>query len=195
MSLEYRMDSRTREAFQTDIQQFTEKEFYWGIALRYDFCERGMPCRVEEHGVDNSGRLIPGRLPNYNADKKYHFDGDDMPVYIEIKTIPEWSPWFTFKVSSLESCLEQVAQIVIPRRTHYHMLDDTGITHLLKNFPIRTDIEDFGCKPCIRVRPDTIEQMIADGLITNTPWMPTAKAYVEQMGSTLFADRKTKLVG
>jgi len=191
VSLEYRMDSRTQTAFQTDIQQFTEKEFYWGIALRYDFCERGMPCSVEEHGVDNSGQLIQGRLPNHNVDKKYHFD-DDTLAYIEIKTIPEWSPWFTFKVSSLESCLEQFAQIVVPRLTHYHMFDDIGITHLLQSFPVRTDIEEFGCKPCIRVTPEVIHKMVSDGLITKTTWTPRAAAYVEMMRPILLADRKAK---
>lgn len=191
MSINYRKDVRTLEEFEADIKQFTLKEFYWGIALRYDFCERGMVCKVEEHGVDNTGKLIPGRLPNYQVDKKYIFEDDQPPAYIEIKTIPEWSPWFTFKVSSLCGCLEQNAQIVVPRSQHYHMFDFVGIEHLLNNFPVRTDIEKFGYKPCIRVRPDVIEGMVADGLISKAEWTPRAKLYVESMRQTLLAERET----
>lgn len=191
MSLAYRMDTRTEQEFQTDIEQFTEKEFYWGIALRYDFCERGMPCSVEEHGVDNTGRLITGRLPNRNVDKKYNFEDGLPPAYIEIKTIPEWSPWFTFKVDSLENCLGQNAQIVVPRQTHYHMFGEVGLEHLLNNFDVRTDIEKFGFKPCIRVTPAIIADMVLAGMITDTAWLPKAQAYVDEMQPILFAERKT----
>lgn len=190
MSLAYRMDNRTRDAFKTDIEQFTEKEFYWGIALRYDFCERGMPCQLEEHGVDNTGRLIEGRLPNRNVDKKYVFEDDLPPAYIEIKTIPEWSPWFTFKVESLENCLDHDAQIVVPRLHKYHMFDRTGIEHFLAKFKPQK-IEKFGDKLCIRVRPDVIHDMVAGGMTTDTPWLPKAKAYIEDMKAILFAERKT----
>ena len=191
MSLEYRMDVRTLDEFETDIKQFTLKEFYWGIALRYDFCERGMTCQVEEHGVDNTGKLIPGRLPNYKVDKKYHFAADVPPAYIEIKTIPEWSPWFTFKVSALRGCIEQDAQIVVPMNQHYYMFDYVGMEHLLDNFPVRNDIAAFGYKPCIRVRSTIVEQMINDNLMAKTAWQLQAKTYIEKMRSTLFAERKT----
>jgi hypothetical protein len=71
------------------------------------------------------------------------------------------------------------------------MFDFVGIEHLLNNFPVRTDIEKFGYKPCIRVRPAVIEGMVADGLISKAEWTPRAKLYVESMRQTLLAERET----
>jgi len=187
-----RMDERTVEDFEEDIAQFTEKEFYWGIALRYDLGQLGMPCKIEEHGVDNTGELIRGRLPNHNADKIYHFMDRRSPKKVEIKTIPEWCKnFFTFKVSALKGCHAQGAYILVPRSECYYLLGKKAFVHLLKNLRVRTDIETFGLKPCVRPEMDMIEQMTDDGIITRREWKPKAREYVIRMSDILFKERKT----
>jgi hypothetical protein len=186
-----RMDNRTEEDFREDLEQFTKKEFYWGIALRYHLCETGSPCMIEEHGVDNTGRLIPGRLPNHNADKKYHFhDGREMTV--EVKTIPEWCDrYMTFKVSALKGCWNQGAYILVPKKKCLHFFGKASFLHLLQNLPARTDIRSFGNKPVVRAETYMINQMIERGMVMKKDWSPKAKEYIDSMSHILLEERRT----
>ena len=186
-----RMDNRTEEDFKEDLSQFTKKEFYWGIALRYHLCEIGLPCMIEEHGVDNTGKLIPGRLPNHNADKIYHFlNGDTMKV--EIKTIPEWcNNFMTFKVCALKGCWNQGARILVPNKSCFHMFGNDAFQHLLEKLPARTDVKSFGNKPVIRAHTPMIEDMIRKGMIMKKEWTPNASKYIDSMSHILLEERRT----
>jgi hypothetical protein len=191
--LEMRMDVRTEEDFETDIRQYTRKEFYWGIALRYYLQDIGLPCSIEEHGVDNTGRLITGRLPNHNADKIYHFkDGKEMKV--EVKTIPEWcDKYMTFKVSALKGCWNQGAYILVPKTSCFHLFGKDSFVHLLGNLEVRTDIGTFGYKPVVRAETYIINKMIDLGMVVRKEWTPRSKKYINSMRELLVEDRRTSL--
>lgn len=187
-----RMDDRTEEEFEEDIGKFTKKEFYFGIAYRYELCEIGLPCKIEEHGVDNTGKIIRGKLPNANADKIYHFLEGRPSEKVEIKTIPEYCQnYFTFKVSALKGCYAQGAYILVPRKRNYYLLGKNAFVHLLRNLPVRTDIKEFGFKPCVRAEMYMINEMIEKRMIICREWAPTAKEYVHRMADILFEKRRT----
>ena len=186
-----RMDNRTEGDFQEDLSQFTKKEFYWGIALRYHLGEIGLPCMIEEHGVDNTGKLIPGRLPNHNADKIYHFlNGETMKV--EIKTIPEWcNKFMTFKVCALKGCWNQGARILVPSKSRFHMLGKEAFEYLLEKLPTRTDVKSFGNKPIVRAFTPMIEDMVGKGMIMKKEWSPRASQYINSISHILLEERRT----
>ncbi len=186
------MDHRSEEDFKEDVSQFTEKEFYWGMSLRIHLIENGLDCRIEEHGVDNTGKLIRGRLPNANADKMFHFTSGKPPVKVEVKTIPEWcTQCFTFKTCALKGCYAQRAYILVPRSGVHYILGRTAFRHLIENLPVRTDIKTFGYKPCVRASSEMIEEMVGEGMIKKQRWSPAASKYIKKMGEILFAERKT----
>jgi len=191
-NLKYRMDDRTREDFEEDIAQFTEKEFYWGIALRFEFSQRGHPCSIEEHGVDNTGRLIEGRLPNHNADKIYRFmDGSDS-MKVEIKTIPEWcNRYHTFKVSAIKGCWDQGARILVPKSTNYWIYGKGAFEWMMDRCDSRSDIKLFGYKPCYRISTSLIRKMISDGLVVEREWTRPARKFISEMSHILLAERST----
>lgn len=188
--LKYRMDKRTREEFETDISQFTEMEFYWGIVLRFELTRRGHPCSIEEHGVDNTGRLIEGRLPNHNADKMYRFlDGSDS-LKVEIKTIPEWCNNFhTFKASAIKGCWEQGARILVPKSDLYWIYGKGAFEWIMDRCETRDDIKAFGYKPCYRLSMSLIRKMVADGLIIEREWTPPSRKFISEMSHILLAER------
>lgn len=190
--LSYRMDERTREDFQQDISQFTEMEFYWGVALRFEFSHRGHPCSIEEHGVDNTGRLIEGRLPNHNADKMYHFLDGSKSMEVEIKTIPEWCNNFhTIKVSAIKGCWEQGARILVPKSEVYWIYGKGAFEWIMDRCKSRSDIKAFGYKPCYRLSMSLIRKMVADGLVMEREWTPPARKFISEMSHILLAERKT----
>jgi len=189
--LSYRMDDRTKEEFEEDISQFTEMEFYWGIVLRFELTRRGHPCSIEEHGVDNTGRLIEGRLPNHNADKLYHFLDGSKSLHVEIKTIPEWcNKYHTFKVSAIKGCWSQGARILVPKSRTYWMYGKGAFEWMMDRCESRSDIKEFGYKPCYRLSMSLVRKMVADGLIIEREWTAPARNFVDKMRHILLAERK-----
>lgn len=190
--LKYRMDKRTKEEFQQDIAQFTEMEFYWGMVLRFELSRRGHPCSIEEHGVDNTGMLIEGRLPNHNADKLYNFLDGSESMKVEIKTIPEWCNRFhTFKVSAIKGCWYQGARILVPKSKNYWIYGKGAFEWMMDKCDSRDDIKDFGYKPCYRISMSLIRKMVSDGLVVEREWTSTARKFISNMSHILLADRKT----
>jgi hypothetical protein len=187
-----RMDNRTEEEFSEDISQFSLKEFYWGIGFRYDLCERGMPCQVLEHGVDNTGKLIRGRLPNHNADKRYVFTNGMKTMDVEIKTIPEeCTGFFTFKVSAIKGCYRHKAKILVPMMEDYHLLGNKAFFWLLENCEVRTDYKGWGGKACVRVNAWQMRCLVREGLVSYKKWMPKAKSFVNSIKHILLEERRS----
>lgn len=192
MSLESRRDHRTTEEMAEDIDQYTEKEFYFGIAYRYDLCQRGFPCEIEEHGVDNTGKLIPGRLPNHNVDKMYHFLNGMKSMLIEIKTIPKYcNDKMTFKVSALRQCLKQGGHILVPKATRYYLFGRRSFERMLERCDVVTNIRSFGYKPCVVPSMSMVNQMVYQEMVIKKDWSPKALDYVRRMDHILFAERRT----
>lgn len=188
-----RMDIRTMDEFEEDLDQFTEKEFYLGIAFRYELCARGMECEVLEHGVDNTGKLIKGRLPNHNADKMYKFKSGRKPMCVEIKTIPEYClPFhFTFKISALYSCIKQSAKILVPGENSYHLLGREAMVWILENGEISDEFEGWGGKWCSRISAWEMRCLVRDGKVTNNEWTPRAQEFIASVKDVILAERKT----
>lgn len=186
------MDNRTIDEFIEDIGQFTLKEFYWGVAFRYDLCSRGLPCKILEHGVDNTGKLIRGRLPNHNADKMYVFENGMKPMRVEIKTIPEYcNDYFTFKVSAIKGCHNQRAKILVPKRDHYYLLGNKAFFWLLENCEVRTDYKGWGGKECVRINTWQMRCLVRDGTVTQKSWAMRPFEFIERMQDILLEDRKS----
>jgi hypothetical protein len=192
MSFEERRDHRTTEEMAEDIDQYTEKEFYFGIAYRYDLCQRGFPCKIEEHGVDNTGVLIPGRLPNHNVDKIYHFRNGMNSLLIEIKTIPKYCKnKMTFKVSALRQCLKQEGYILVPKANRYYLFGSRSFKRMLSRCDVVTNLKQFGYKPCVVPSISMINQMVYEEMVIKKDWSPKALDYVRRMDHILFAERRT----
>lgn len=188
-SLDKRKDSRSLDVFEHNIKDFTEREYYWGLALRIDFCERGINCQIEEHGVDNQGNLILGRLPNYNVDKIFNFT-NGKKMHIEIKTIEEYvKNFFTFKVSSLNSCVQQNAHIIVPRSSHYYLIKNETIKEILKNYK-HAIYEKFHKKEkAVRIFTDNIENMIVYKKIIKNKWKEKAKDFILKNYNIVFRQK------
>jgi hypothetical protein len=179
-SLEIRRDNRSVDVFSENIKDFTQREYYWGIALRIDLCERGHICEIEEHGVDNDGNLILNRLPNYNVDKIFKFE-DGRQINIEIKTIPEYvRNFFTFKVSSLKSCLEQNAHVLVPKKDNYYLILNKGINEILNNYPHKIYDKFSSNDLAVRIFSKDIEKFIKEKNIAKREWKIKAKQFIHK---------------
>jgi hypothetical protein len=140
--------------------------------------------------VDNSGRLIEGRLPNHNVDKKYVFLNGMEPMHIEIKTIPEeYLNFYTFKVSAIKGCFRQNAKILVPTREFHVLMGKKSFFWLLDNCEQRTDYKGWGVKLCVRVSAWQMRRLADDGIVTENKWTPPAREFIDSVGETLFEKR------
>ena len=180
------MDDRDEDDFRKDIAQFTEKEMIYGKAMREEFSARGRPCVVGESGVDNTGAIIYGKLPNFNPDKIYTFK-DASWIYMEIKTIPEsHNKFHTFKVSALKGCLEYEAFILVPKLNYYFIYGAAAMRLMLERCDV---VPFFGGKPCVQPSMTFIKHMESEGLIIRREWTPKARKFIDGFKSILAADR------
>jgi hypothetical protein len=188
-SLDFRRDKRTIEQFANDVEDFTEREACWGVILRHDFIEKGKPCSVEEYGVDNSGRVILGRLPNSNVDKVFNFANGNKRL-IEIKTIPERvKNFFTFKISSLLTCVEQNAYIIVPRSCSYYVLSPDICDYFYKNYPHNIYKNFAFGKRAVRIYMNDIEKLIGENKIIRKQWSSGSKKLIDKNYNVLFRQR------
>jgi hypothetical protein len=188
-SLNRRKDQRSEEVFGHNIKDYTEREHVWSIALRTDFNERGLTCEVHDHGVDGTGELITDKLANYNADKKYAFEGGK-EMLIEVKTAPEWlTKFFTFKVFCLKECVAEDAWVCVPRMASYYLFEKPALQKMLK---FKHAIYR-GFSPndlAVRIPMEKINKMVDDKIAHHHSWMPKAKKHVEKNRVTLTREKK-----
>ena len=189
-SLEHRRDDRTEEVFEHNIEDYSEREHYWSLALRLDFEERGITCEVEDHGVDGSGRLIRDTLPNHNADKKFILE-DGREWLIEIKTAPEYlRKFFTFKVFCLEQCIEQGAWVSVPRLAQYYLFKPSCLEQFLNSHEHRIYRGFSPNDVSVRIPMDFINNMIHEHHAMHRTWKPRAKMFVDANQEILTRERK-----
>lgn len=202
-SFTYRQDVRTVEETAADLLRTTTAEQHWGVALEYEFCARLGQCTVEEYGVDNTGKLIMGKLPNRNADKKYVFtEGDSLRVEIcghRLATYHTTLSKATFKVDKIERLLEQdcVDVIVMPILDVYYVIGVDAAKHMLDKLnPMVGDVS-WGYKSVLQINrtnlsgrlPTSLDEMRAAGLIDVHTWTPQAQAYIAEHADVLYAAR------
>ena len=189
-SLDFRRDNRSLDVFRHNIKDFTQREHYWGLALRIDFCERGKICKIQEHGVDNDGKLILNRLPNYNVDKIFKFN-NGKEVHIEIKTIPEYvKSFFTFKISSLKSCVDEKAYILVPRENSYYLISHETIIYILNKFPKKIYDKFSKNDLAVRLYSEHISEFVIDKKIIMKNWKDKAKQFIYNNYDILFKEKK-----
>lgn len=187
-SVDKRRDDRTIAVFSNNIEDYSRREMLWGLVLRKDFCERGQECDIEEHGVDNAGKLITTRLPNYNVDKIFVFQKGGR-AHIEIKTCPDGlDKFFTFKVTSLMQCVNESAYILVPQSQAYYLVKPETSEYLLtfehKIYP-RFSPND----PAVRIYKNEIIDLVDFGGIVKKKWMPEASRLIAANCKELFREK------
>jgi len=192
--LSARADHRTFGDMASDVEQYTIKEWYWGMAMRYDLIARGHPCSIQEHGVDNTGRLIMGRLPNDNVDKKINFEDGSPSILFEIKGVPNWCNGFhTLKKLTVESCLRQKALFFAPQTFRHFTYGNKALREVKENFPL-IRVRSWGNKPCYRPEMDFIMSIVDRGLVSLNNWTPLAQKYINRFKHILDEERRTEII-
>ena len=185
----YRMDHRTEAEFKTDMFQFTHKEKLYGEIFALELSSLGHSCTVTDHGVDNTGEMIRGKLANCNPDKMYSFPGGSR-MYVEIKTVPEkHSRFHTFKLSAVKGCYNYGALILVPKVGHYFIYGSKSMERMMERCEVIHNFAPFGNKPCLQPSMSFIKQMISDGIVMHRVWTDEAKKLIESVKHTLLADR------
>lgn len=183
-SLRHRMDVRTKDIFVDNISDFHQRERLYAIAYRIELEERGKVVVLFNYGVDNSGKLIEGKLKNHNPDYLYKIDGKY--AKFDIKTIPYRSGKYTFKTKLLESYVEHNAYMLVPKWDEYYVFSPAACQWLLDN--VTSDYyADFSSNdPAKRILQQRVDQLVAEGLVICRQWMPKSFAFIEKHKSILF---------
>jgi len=195
-SYEFRKGDRPAEVCNHNIQDFTEREHYFGIALRIYFNESGEPCKVHDHGVDGTGTIIFDKLSCYDADKLFEFT-NGVKQAIEIKTAIEACDgnFFTFKVFCLEQCIREDAWVCVPRRRWFYLFTPDALKKMLdkKLFEQRIYHDFSDNDKAVRISMEYIHyNMISDGIAFRRNWGPESQKYVYDNVDILFREKKTK---
>ena len=189
-SLDKRRDDRSIDVFSKNIKDFTQREFYWGIAFKTYLQENGFNCEILENGVDNSGKLIINELDNNNPDKILKFK--DKKILLEIKTIPEYiNNFFTFKVSSLRSCLEHNAIILVPKKYEFFIIQTQAISKLLQ-YPHKIYDRFSPNDLAIRIYKKDIEEMLSNRYMIKSKWGNLSGKFIENNYNVLFRKKTNK---
>ena len=180
MSYATRKDIRTDEEFADDIALDTAKQRCWAVILQKYFSERtGKVCEKIEYGVDNDGNVVHGNLKNNNVDNIFVFGDDQRKV--EIKTIPEWcNDFMTFKASSLRSCVQQEAYIIVPKRLVFYTYSTKMCDHLYKKYHHQIYRGFSPNDPAIRIYEKDIKIFMKKSGILVKEWTQECRELVEE---------------
>lgn len=195
--LKKRRDDRTSEEFASDIQKGSTREQYWAFIFSMDMKTRGIRCSYQDHGVDNTGKVIQGRLANANADFIF-FGILQTPLRIEIKHNWPNCHYMTFKKKNLVAILSQGAHILVPTIVGYHILFAGAIREIMSVCRERYDI--MNGKACYRpglgrseeaikaglkakILPEElslIDRLVDEGQVVHREWTPAAKKKIKK---------------
>lgn len=130
MSLDFRRDNRTVERFEKDLIKAHKLEDEIATRFAKQIESSGVKCTVETTAIDASGKLL-NKLDHHKVDRIFKWE--NISWAIEIKTAPH-DRFFTFKVCSLESCLDQNATILLflKNSKDFYLLFPDSIVQLLK---------------------------------------------------------------
>jgi hypothetical protein len=184
------MDNRDKKTFAKDIKLYTKKEKVWSQIYKIELESLGHLVKLKDWGVDNSGNIIEKNLANHNADYLYIIDGEELPI--EIKCIPEKSPFYTLKVNLLKSYIKQNASILIPRLYVYYIVHpkamqiflDTNHHNIYKTFS-PNDL-------CIRFYDSQMQKYVKEGLVLKGMWGGLAKEEIQKNKKLLFRSGHSK---
>jgi len=201
-SLAFRCDERSVEVAADNIMDFTERENVWAEALRISFREEyRKPVHILHNGVDNTGKLIPGKLKNYNPDFKIFIPKVDHSIefksysewkewcdrLIEMKTIPEWAVglFSTYKVCALDNCVKKDATIVTPTKDKFYWIPPLTISDIRQKFPAAIYPNFSPNDPAIRITWDKFQEYLDNDLIKIFNWSNKAQEFIENIWALL----------
>ena len=206
MSVEYRMDGRTREVGSHNIKDFTRREMIVGKIMTVQYLKNGRPCSVTSTGTDNTGEFIDGKLKSDELDFLFEFEnGEKIPT--DIKNCPKIrSLYYTFKTNTLKKASNQNGQIIVYAKNYFFTVTTEGCRFLLENYPVSTSYNNFSGHPCVRVYsrynkkvrdiperlrgPMRWEDIVEKGLVKDEEWSPKAQMFVDKTSDILFAPKK-----
>lgn len=199
-SLEYRMDGRTLKEFARYIGLGHAKEHAYAYAFHVELLARGFHgCGYTDLGVDNSGRVIKGRLPNHNPD--YRFWGiTDKEDPLEVKANIKDPCYMTYKRENLNSCITHKALILSPNIVGYHLLFTPAIRIIMQECECRLGQSGFKKKWTYRAGIGTgprslmaaeragltereiglVDRLMDRGLIMYRKWTPEAMKIIDE---------------
>ena len=194
------MDGRTLEEFARYLSLGHAKERVYAAAFHADAIARGFRnCGYRDLGVDNSGRVIKGRLHNHNPDYKFWgIEDEDSPL--EVKANVENPRFMTFKKDSLDSCIIHKARILSPTTIGYHILSTPAMKIIMAKCRCRNDHSGFKEKWAYRagigncpksilaaeragLTPDEtglVDRLMAKGLVMYRTWTPQAMQIINR---------------
>ena len=197
VSLAYRMDDRTKDVFAANIEQDTEKQRVWMPIIQVEFAARNMPIDYVDSGVDNSGALIEGALPNHDLDYVITFILSQKSCPLDIKTIDEkYQGFFTFKIFDLKKSIERNGVFMIPRKDCYYIFSMKAQEIMLnrlehKIYPGFSTEKEAVRIPQWKQEPGrtSYEELISEGLVRREAWSSEANKLIEENAVILFAER------
>lgn len=134
MSLESRRDNRTEEEFARDINAWTWAEGCIARLVMKDMKMRGADLiRIENTGVDNSGRLIRGSLKSNESDFNFIFGFGTVPTEVKVANPKEWK-FQTLKTNDIRKAANKKGCILCYSEEWYYIIKPETCRFLLDNF-------------------------------------------------------------
>lgn len=164
MSYKYRKDNRTAKQFAEDIRKHTKKEQFLIRIFQEEMKHRGTPIRISDNGVDNSGKVIKGKVTAC-ADYKIKFKGNDS-ILVDVKNSPIHNK-MTFKVHNLKKYIRDGVYMLVFYNTGRlkenpeHMSDHSNwciitpkaMEDMLKFCEVQK-VKAFGNKDCVIIEEE-----------------------------------------
>lgn len=188
MSLKHRKDIRSLEVFKNNILDFTKREKIW-IQIYATHLSEKHTVSIRDYGVDNSGKLITGKLRNSNPD--YILTVDGVEQIIEVKTIPEHSPTYTIKTGAISSCIKHGASILIPKKEIFYLINIEGLCYLYDGYEHKKYYNFSPNDFAVRFLQDGMNSLIHSGCATTARWNAEASVLVEKYFKRLFKNKAT----
>ena len=179
MSLEFRRDNRTEEKFAEDISHYTSGENKWAEIFSTELKERGYQVEYRDNGVDNTGKLITGRV-NSNPDFVFIING--IEYKIEIKTSPFKElpvPFLTYKVDALTTCIDQNAHVVTANPNWFCKFKPDFAKDILDKYDPDIYYKFSPNDLAIRVYKENIEEYKKEGKIKFHQWRTNAQELIK----------------
>lgn len=188
MSDFYRLNdngSRSLAQAEKQILERTSWENLMRPIMQLEFEQRlKVPCKLENYGVDNSGRLIEGeealKYTNKFADSDWRLTYGSETKLIEAMVHPERFSTCSFKISKLESAIERNFHILVLRDTYYLVFSPDACKHILQNYPTVRRDRIMGGKPIKCLSNDDVFLLNKRSIIKWIQYHPKVQSLVDQ---------------
>ena len=175
----HRKDQRTDDKFAKQIKASTERENLWAEILLLELDSLfEVDVSFSNYGYGSDGDVITTKV-TAKPDKIYDC-GVGNPIAIEIKTYNYARSKFdmaTFKVSSLEACVEYNAFIAIPSATWWALINSEGCEYILNNYTHKIYDNFSPNDNAIRIYDKDIKKIKSLGFLKVEKWKDSRAKY------------------